>query len=256
MKPSALVGYTGFVGGNILIGFGKFDFLFNSTNFSEINGKEFGLVIFAAASATKWLANKDPLKDRAHIDELIAGISTISAERFVLISTIDVYKYPVGVDERDQTDFHDNHAYGKNRGRLEEFVQQKFKVYNIIRLPGLFGPGIKKNVIYDFINNNQIGKIDSRGSFQFYNLDYIARDINKVIAEEIPLINLAVEPVTVADVYRACFNKEFINEVTDVPAAYDFRSQFSLHWQADSQGYLYNKKQCLAEISSFVKSKQ
>ena len=42
--------------------------------------------------------------------------------------------------------------YGFDRLYLEEFVEQNFKDYLIVRLPGLFGKNIKKNFIYDFIH--------------------------------------------------------------------------------------------------------
>lgn len=248
---SALVGYTGFVGSNILRG-QTFDALYNSKNFEDIKNRNFDFLVFSGATATKWQSNANPDKDRQHIDGLIRNLETVSADRIVLISTIDVYKNQVGANEDGPTFYSENHPYGMNRGRLEDFVKSKFKKSHIIRLPGLFGQGIKKNIIFDFIHRNQIEKVDSRGSFQFYNLDYLLHDIKRIIDEDIPLINLSVEPVLVSEIYRACFGKAFVNEVVETPAKYDFRSKYSDLWRPNSQGYLYGADDCLKEIQSFV----
>jgi nucleoside-diphosphate-sugar epimerase len=251
---SALVGYTGFVGQNILKK-RKFEFLFNSSNFDEIKNKHFNLVVFSAASAEKWLANSQPEKDKAHIDKLIENLSSITADRFILISTIDVYKFPMDVNEESETHYQDNHAYGLNRGRLEAFVMSNFENHSILRLPGLFGEGIKKNVIFDFIHSNQIEKIDSRGSFQFYNLDDIYRDMTHVMDHKIPLINMATEPVLVSEIYETCFGRPFVNELSNAPAAYNFKSKHAKLWNPKADAYLYDRDQTLKEIKKFISSK-
>ncbi len=251
---SGLVGYTGFVGGNILSGM-NFEELYNSRNFEQIRDKEFDLLVFSGARAEKWLANSQPEQDRHHIDLLIENLKTVKAKTFVLISTVDVYKDPKGVSEEDATQYLNNHAYGLNRGRLEDFCMRHFESCHVLRLPGLFGKGIKKNVIYDFLNNNQTQKIDSRGLFQFYNLGYICEDIKAVITKGIPLINLSVEPVSVGELIKYCFDLDFDNKVLPAPATYDFRSKYDKEWGGDS-GYLYSKSQCLEDLKLFVASYQ
>ena len=58
----AIIGYTGFVGGNI-IAQSNFDYSFNTTNISDIEGRYFDLLVIAAPSAEKWKANQNPEKD-------------------------------------------------------------------------------------------------------------------------------------------------------------------------------------------------
>ncbi|GIW64585.1 MAG: hypothetical protein KatS3mg092_0518 [Patescibacteria group bacterium] len=66
----ALIGYTGFVGGNIYKKL-KFDDLYNSKNIEQIEGKEYNLVISAGVSAVKWLANQNESEDWKKINILL-----------------------------------------------------------------------------------------------------------------------------------------------------------------------------------------
>lgn len=147
---NGLIGYTGFVGGNL--DKTRYDMKYNSKNINEISGKEFNRVVCAGIRAEKYLANQDPEGDLERIKELITQIETIKCRQFVLISTIDIYKDPKGVDENSKVDLEGLHAYGANRHYMEEFVRQHFENYLIVRLPALFGKGLKKNFIFDMIH--------------------------------------------------------------------------------------------------------
>src|SRR5450759_1410370 len=94
----ALVGCSGFVGSTLLKQ-ATFESFFRSTTIGEIDGQIFDTVVCAAAPAQKWIANRDPLADRQNIDSLIARLKTVTCETFILISTVDVFKNPIGVDE-------------------------------------------------------------------------------------------------------------------------------------------------------------
>ena len=144
----ALIGYTGFVGGNLVRQM-DFDDLYNSKNISQIQNKSYDIIICAGVRAEKYLANKYPEQDLSQIQSLIDFLDTVNCAHFVLISTIDVYNDPAGVDEDTQIDESTLHAYGKNRLHMEKWAAQKFQKHTIIRLPALFGKGLKKNFIYD-----------------------------------------------------------------------------------------------------------
>lgn len=148
---NVLVGYTGFVGSNIYA-VGKIDKGFNSKNIEEAYGLEPDLLIYAGLRAEKYLANSEPEKDLEFIYQAQENIRRIAPKKLVLISTIDVFKNPNGMDENAEVDCNGLQAYGLNRYRLECWVRDNYKDALIIRLPGLFGINIKKNFIYDFIN--------------------------------------------------------------------------------------------------------
>ena len=69
-----------------------------------------------------------------------------------MISTIDIFKNPKYVDENSPVDTEGLQPYGYNRYQLEKWVRDHYSEALIIRLPSLFGKGIKKNFIYDYIN--------------------------------------------------------------------------------------------------------
>ena len=147
----ALVGYTGFVGSN-LYAVGDFDAVYNSKNIEEAFGTEPDLLVYAGLRAEKYLANNAPEKDMELIYQAEENISKIKPKKLVLISTIDVFKVPAGVDETTKIDTVELHPYGYDRYQLEVWVRENYPDALIIRLPGLFGKNIKKNFIYDYIN--------------------------------------------------------------------------------------------------------
>lgn len=147
----ALVGYTGFVGGNIARRH-SFDGIYNSKNIEDAFGTKPDLLVYSGIRAEMFIANKFPEQDLALIDEAIKNISLIHSKRVVLISTISVYDNVMGIDEDVAIDETKLQPYGKNRRYLEKWVMENCSDSLIVRLPALYGDGIKKNFIYDLIN--------------------------------------------------------------------------------------------------------
>ena len=149
---TALVGYTGFVGSNIYAAAGKaIDAIYHSKNIEDAYGTSPDLLIYAGLKAEKYLANHAPEKDWELILQAEDNIARIAPEKLVLISTIDVFKTPKGVDETSVVDTEGLQAYGYNRYQLECWVREYYPDALIVRLPGLFGKNMKKNFIYDYI---------------------------------------------------------------------------------------------------------
>jgi nucleoside-diphosphate-sugar epimerase len=248
---AALIGSTGFVGGNLLRDY-PFAGRYHSANIEAIRGGHFDLVVCAGAPAAKWKANQDPDADRACLGRLMAALERVRAERFVLISTVDVYGLADGVDE----DCPPTGAtpYGRHRLELEHFAVHRFRSL-IVRLPALFGPGLKKNAIYDLLHNNQIDKIDSRAVFQFYNVRRLWRDIRLAAGAGLSLVHLATQPVSMAEVAQSAFGMEWVNHLPAPPPAYDLRTRHAeLYGGAD--GYIYGKNRVLAELAEFVRKQR
>jgi hypothetical protein len=250
----AMIGYTGLVGG-ILTKKTKFDALYNSQNISEIQGGNFDYVICAGAPGVKWKANQEPEKDLQNIKHLIEKLQSIKAKRFILISTVDVYHNPLKVNEASAIEIDGLHPYGKHRRYLEEFVQDKFAEHLIVRLPALFGQGLKKNFIYDLIHNHCLHWTHKGSTYQFYNLENLLEDICIAEKNKINLLNMSTEPLSAQFVARECVNLNFQN-VTDRPAVdYDVKSQYSPIFGGDN-GYLYLKEAILTELKAFIISER
>jgi len=248
-SESALIGHTGFVGGNLLRQ-RSFDACFNSSNIESIGGRSFDLVVCAGAPAEKWKANADPGRDSDIIERLTRALEHVNARRLVLISTVDVFLDPRNVDEDSPVPMAGLHAYGRHRRRLEQIVASRFETH-IVRLVGLFGPGLRKNVIYDFLHANQTDRINSRSVFQFYDIRRLWRDITIAIDNELPLVHLPTEPVSVAEVARAGFGIDFHNQTLAPRASYDVHTQYATLF-GGSGAYIEAKSQELAGIASFV----
>jgi hypothetical protein len=251
---TALIGYTGFVGGN-LESQGSFDDLYNSKNIAEIEGKEYDLVVSAANRAEMWRINQEPEKDLAEINEYIEHIRKAKIGKLVLISTVGVYKNPNGANEDTTIDTDGLSPYGANRYYLEEFCRDNFDT-TIVRLPGLFGDGLKKNVIFDLLHDNNVDRIHKDGVYQYYNLDNIWKDVQVAIDNDLPLVNLAVPPVSTEEVAKYAFNTDFTNQPEDVkPAYWDMHSKYGDIYSGEGN-YLYTKQQELDDIKRFVEKEQ
>ncbi|QGY29753.1 NAD(P)-dependent oxidoreductase [Pantoea cypripedii] len=248
----ALIGFSGFVG-TTLLKQRHFDSLFRSTNIDEIVGQTFDTVVCAGAPAQKWLANKDPADDLQKIEALIEKLKTVNCRQFILISTVDVFKEPVNVDEATSIDTTGLHAYGLHRYYLEQFVSQHFPDALIVRLPGLVGPGLKKNIIYDFLHENNVAQIESRGVFQFYPMINLWYDIEIALQHKLKLLHLTAAPVSVADVAKYGFGFEFTNHVQDKPGNYSMKSRYSHLFTSDAD-YQYNRRESLMAVRAYAQS--
>lgn len=252
MPENALIGYTGFVGGELDRQI-PFCARFNSRNIGAIRGMSFDTLYCAGVSAVKWQANRDPEKDLGGMVSLIAALQSVRVKRFILISTVDVYANPCGVDENTFCTLAELHPYGVHRRMLENFIQERFVGAHIVRLPGLFGRGLKKNVIYDLMHDNCLDQMDPEGLFQFYNLEYLAADIEVAVNNRLSLVNFATEPVSVREIALQCFGKALPQSFSSSPPRYDMRTRYAGHYGGRG-GYLYSREQVLNDIERFVRS--
>lgn len=220
---------------------------------SEIAGQRFELIVCAGAPAQKWIANREPEADRRNIERLIGHLKTIQCQTFVLISTVDVFKTPLGVTEDTPVDESGLPPYGRHRHYLETFVASQFARPLIVRLPGLVGPGLRKNVIFDFLNENNLAAIDSRSVFQFYPMVNLWYDIQTALRERLSRVHLAAEPISVAEVARDGFGRVFEHILPDPPAHYDFQSNHAERFGGHG-AYQYNKRETLQAIRTYAQS--
>ena len=150
----------------------------------------------------------------------------------------------------DETDLH---AYGLNRRLLEKFVESHFSNYLIIRLPGLVGTGLHKNVIFDFLNKNNLHAIDSRAIFQFYPMFNLWFDIQTALGAGLQLVHLTAEPIRVTDIAKKGFGQLFDHALANAPAMYDMQTRHA-HVFGVVGRYQYSTRETIQAIRAYAQS--
>lgn len=249
----ALIGHSGFVG-ETLKRATRFDAQFRSTDIETIEGRSFDLVVCAGAPAAKWLANREPERDRANLERLQLHLGRVHARRFLLVSTVDVYPDPSGVDEAMPAGGGASSAYGAHRLQLECFCRDRFDAV-VVRLPALFGPGLRKNAVYDLLHGNQVERLQPLSTYQFYDVSLLWSDMLRVEGAGLKLANLATEPISLAEVAGEAFGRRLPPNPTDPVVAYDFRTRHGALW-GRSDGYAYGATEMLDRLRSFVRAER
>lgn len=246
----ALIGHTGFVGSTLLRQ-RPFDALYRSTDIGEAAHRRFGTVVCAGAPAQKWVANREPAADEANIRRLMQVLESVDAERFVLISTVDVFADPRDVDEDSPVGEENLHAYGRHRLALERFVAGRFPSHLIVRLVGLVGPGLRKNVIFDFHNRRNLDGIDSAAVYQFYPMVNLWADLELALSRELRLVHLTAEPISVAELAREAFGIAFDRRGEGAAPRYDLRSRHAQLF-GGSGPYQYSRREVIAAVRAYT----
>ncbi|MEI6673880.1 MAG: NAD-dependent epimerase/dehydratase family protein [Verrucomicrobiota bacterium] len=253
-ESSALIGYTGLVGSNLTRQH-QFDELFNSSNIQNIVGKHYQLLICSGASGTKWLANKEPERDQKNIASLIEKLKKVKSDCLILISTVDVYGIPDQVDEDTPIDITLQTPYGRHRYQLEQMVSDYFPQVLTVRLPAIYGWGLKKNALYDLMHSHEVEKIHPEAIYQFYWLEHLWRDIQRALSSNLTLVNFATEPSSIRSVAKDIFDIDLNSGIRTPASAYDFRTKYGAAFGSASS-YLYDRATVMDEIRAFVAQQQ
>lgn len=248
---TGLVGYTGFVGGYLREIFPDAS-LYNSSNISEIAGENFDLLLISAMPAEKWKANKFPDEDKENLESLKAALTKVKADRVLLISTVDVFEEPTNVLETDVPVSSVRQAYGINRRNFEEFIETNFPQPWIVRLPGLVGKGLKKNVIFDIKHGKPTSGVPINSIFQFYPMSWLERDLKIVLKLEPGYFHFAVEPISMLEICKefGLNQASFAVQSSSAPV-YNFKTKNAEAWEKSGQ-YLLDKNECLQEIDRYL----
>lgn len=251
----ALIGHTGFVGSHLRAA-GVYSDLFNSSNFRDMAGREFDEITCAGVSAVKWLANKEPEKDWGDIKALLDVLANVKAKRFTLISTIDIYPDPRSPwDETEIPPSKEGQPYGRHRLLIEEFVKDRFSDVLIVRLPALFGAGLKKNVIFDLLHANQTEKINPAATFQWYPIDRLAHDIKVARNAQIELVNLFTAPIENKRFIAPLFPYAVVAQPTQPAPYYNLRTRYAEHF-GGCDGFIMNEHEIVEAITGYVRQER
>lgn len=241
-----LIGSTGFVGGHLSRSY-NFEQKINRSNVDSIIGSNTDLIVCAGLPAEKWRANLYPKDDWANMIGLTHILRSVRAKRAVLISTADVYQKPVNVDELTEPDLEGEGKYGVHRAWFERFFISCFSNTLTLRLPGLYAPDVRKNLVHDLLNGkaDQWSKVNPHSTFQFFDIRQLWSLIEFSWVNEISLLNVTSEPILAQEV-ATLFGKELRSG--NLPVEYDLRSIHAEKFGGQS-GYIYNKASTLEGIA-------
>ncbi len=168
--------------------------------------------------------------------------------------------------------------YGKNLKKnfiydLIHFIpsllkEEKFKELNLLnpKLEGYYtnqNNGFYKCKDLDESNKKQLKEMfkdlgfsalnftDSRGTFQFYNLKFLWKHIEIALKNNIKILNLATEPITINELYKYIYNEEFTNVLDSTVPNYNFKTKHYKIYDGKN-GYILNKEFILEDIKNFV----
>ena len=95
---------------------------------------------------------------------------------------------------------------------------------------------------------------DSRGVFQYYNLNQLWNDIELALEHNICKLNLAVEPVTIAEVYQELTGEFFVNELPKEVPYFNYKTKYAALW-GGADGYIKTKREVLEDLKSYIEEK-
>ncbi|QGQ70026.1 hypothetical protein [Halomonas sp. PA16-9] len=135
---------------------------------------------------------------------------------------------------------------------LERELEGVFENYHVVRLPGLFGVGLKKNILFDLLCENILEKINLKSSFQWYPLSRVWQDIETIISNNLPLVNLAVEPISNFKIKEQFFNDLNVGCEPLPEVHYDMHTSFSGKFKSQHNNYLLTADEVLNELSVWL----
>lgn len=245
---NCLIGYSGFVGSNLMQR--NYSKVFNSKNIHQIEGMKFDEITCAGVYAEKWKANLDEQKDWKQISELAKILKNVKAKKFTLISTVDVYNEKSCVDEDSKIYPNLSDPYGRNRYKFENLINDLFSDTTIVRLPGLFGPGLKKNIIFDMANKRLLDQIQQESIFQWYDITRLPTDIDTIHRNNIRLINLVTEPIKTKELIKNCFSEIKLLPGNKQTVSYDIRTKYASIFNSD-KNYIESSSTVFQKISKW-----
>ena len=180
-------------------------------NAVEFKGTSCELLINANGNSKKFMAARDPIWEfEASVNSVLYSLEDYKAERYVFLSTGDVYPQthsPDVTDEDQSLDVSKMSRYGLHKYLAEQLVRGTHPNHLIIRMGGFVGKGLSKNAIYDMLTGGDLWlSLDSQ--LQFINTDDAAQIVfslaqNAEIKNE--TINLGANGrASLRDAYALC----------------------------------------------------
>jgi hypothetical protein len=124
-----------------------------------------------------------------------------------------------------------------------------------VRLPAIFGTGLRKNVIFDLLNDNRLERVNPDSRFQWYPLARLPQDLETVEASRLSLVNLFTEPVATRAILSSFFPEKKAGYEPDPPVSYDLRTRHGVTFGGDSR-YVMRAEAVMSALDTFVGAQQ
>lgn len=241
-----VVGANGFVGSNLV------RLLSNAVPISrhDLNAGisiNFDVVVVAAPSATKWLIDSNPHEDLVNVRNLASQVARIRTNQIIHLSTIDVFVNKTADSEISARSTAP--GYGGNRALFEDLLLAGCSNVLVRRLPGLYGRGLKKNLIFDLMNRRleHLLTYNPLSEYQYMSVDNALRLALDDRFRNIQTMNLTAHPLTAAEIAGEL--RDFLSS-TSPETHYNVRSM-----HAEVEGYFDSHEQSLTGVRRFLDSR-
>ena len=142
------------------------------------------VLINASANSRKYLAEQDWQADfEASVESVLRTIRDFRVERYVLLSSVDVYNVLDDPGQNGEDAVIDPlrlSTYGFHKYIAEAFVRRHAPRWLIVRLAGMVGPGLKKNPIFDVLHGRPLS-IHPDSQYQFMSTDAAAQVVWRLV---------------------------------------------------------------------------
>ena len=192
-------------------------------NYASLVGASCDVLINANGNSKKFLANREPVAEfDASVTSVVRSLADFDAARYVLLSSGDVYPVqdrPEDTREEATLDTRAMSRYGLHKYLAETIVRSVHPAPLVMRMGGFVGPGMRKNAIFDMLNDQPIW-LDRESRLQFIGTDTAAALVWSLIDRGISgeTVNLGARgTVRIGDLYdRIAPNSTFSAEARHV----------------------------------------
>jgi nucleoside-diphosphate-sugar epimerase len=172
----SVVGYQGFIGSAIVRAMERRGLRPSCIGRNDLINSKSELIIDCNGNSSKFQTNNNP---NLGLTEIVGAVSerikqVQKRSRYIYISSGEVYGHEQhDSKESDKVKIEELSLYGNFKYQAEELVTSQLLNYLIIRPSGFVGEGLKKNPIFDLLNNSRIF-VHQESEFQFCDVDWFA----------------------------------------------------------------------------------
>lgn len=157
-------------------------------NYQSLAGSSCDLLINANGNSKKFLGREDPKWEfEASVTSVRNSLVDFQFKKYLFLSTSDIYpdcSNPELTHENSRPDPAAQSTYGFHKYLAEQCVQHAAPDWLIIRMGGFVGPGLKKNAVFDILNDQPLW-VHPNSEFQLIHTDDSARLIMSLVDQPV-----------------------------------------------------------------------